>query len=62
MEDERGNSQLWGRFNNYCLEMTAIQKKLDNSRLPQGKREKLDFRFKDLERRIVPKLVHEISS
>ncbi len=54
------SSNLEKRWKNYTEESTAIKVKLSNS-LPEGKREKLEFRLKDLEVRLIPQLVEQIN-
>ena len=60
MEDGVMDSRLQSRFERYCLETEAIQVKLQNGSIPQGKREKLAYRLNDLECRLIPRLVEVI--
>lgn len=57
---EERNSPLWERYAQYCKEIESIEKRLKNSNLSQGKREKLNFRLKDLMERLIPELLVKI--
>jgi|YelNatPaOPRAMG01_1025707.scaffolds.fasta_scaffold193661_2 hypothetical protein len=48
-------------YENCCREMGAIEKKLDNGFLPQGKREKLLYRKKVLEEKVLPSLAKRLN-
>ncbi len=56
MVDSVGDSGPWVRFLNYCKETKAIREKLSNG-VPQGKREKLEYRLFDIETRLIPVLI-----
>jgi len=60
MEEGVMNSQLQGRFEQYCLETEAIKKKLQNGCTPPERRNRLAYRLNDLERRLIPGLVEAI--
>lgn len=42
------------RFSNYCVEKTAIEKKLNNPRVPEGKKERLRYRLRVLNEILIP--------
>lgn len=42
------------RFSHYCEEKDAIVRKLNNSNVPAGKKERLNFRLKLLEEKLIP--------
>lgn len=44
------------QFENYCQEITAIEKKLRRQDLPLGKRERLEARLTDIQSRLMPKV------
>lgn len=45
------------RLQNYYFEEERIQKKLRNKEISQGKREKLEFRLKDIQERLIPSTI-----
>ena len=57
---ETTNEKNWKAYENCCIELDAIKRKLDNGDLPEGKRERLLFRQKDLRERIIPKFSSRI--
>lgn len=60
MESEKRSYQLWIRFDQYCLEVDFIAEKLRNGCIPQGKREKITYRLRDLQKRLIPQVVAQI--
>lgn len=48
-------------YENCCLEIQAIERKLSNGELPEGKRNKLIYRKKILETKVLPRLSRRIS-
>ena len=48
-------------YENSCKELKAVEKKLNNGFLPQGKREKLLYRKKELEEKILPNLAKRLN-
>jgi hypothetical protein len=48
-------------YENSCKELKAVERKLNNGFLPKGKREKLLYRKKVLEEKILPKLVKRLN-
>lgn len=49
------------RLQNYFSEAGCIQKKLQKKELSQGKREKLEFRLKDILKRLIPNVIRRLS-
>jgi len=45
------------RLKNYERERECIKRKMKNIKLPEGKKEKLAFRVRDLEIRLIPETV-----
>jgi hypothetical protein len=52
-------SQLWPIYEAYCQQVESIKEKLKNN-ISEGKRGKLLFRLKDLQERLIPKLVKKM--
>ena len=44
-----------------CGEVTSVREKLGSENISQGKREKLAYRLKDLEGRIIPRQIYLIN-
>ena len=47
-------------FLSYGIEKKSIKKRLSNCRISQGKRARMECRLKDLEKRLIPKVVSRI--
>lgn len=50
------------RFSHYCQEKEAIVRKLNNSQVPAGKKERLRFRLKLLEEELIPTTISAVQS
>ncbi len=50
------------RFSHYCEEREAIKRKLNNSNVPAGKRERLGYRLNLLERQLIPNTILAVQS
>lgn len=48
-------------YENCCREIAAIETKLFDGKIPEGKREKLLYRKKILETKVLPRLVKKIN-
>jgi len=59
MEVSAANIQRSIRLANYSEEKTSIQRKLENPQVPDGKKERLGFRLRDLDNRLIPKTMGE---
>ncbi len=54
--DYEGDVRYWDRYQNYCTEISAIERKLQNGP-PDGKRERLKSRLNDVRNRLIPQLM-----
>lgn len=61
MEEISDISEINLRLDNYAREERDILRKLGNG-VPEGKREKLNYRLKDIRTRLMPATHHLISS
>jgi len=52
-------SGLAERLGAYYKEAEAIKRKLGNG-VPEGKKEKIGFRLRDIEKRLIPELISQI--
>jgi len=59
MEVYGAESGLAERLEAYYSEARAIKRKLDNG-VPEGKKEKIGFRLRDIEKRLIPGLISKI--
>ena len=55
--DNVQESRRWKRHVAYSEELAAIAKKLQNPQVPNGKKERLRQREKDIQERLIPELV-----
>jgi len=53
---------LGNRYEQYCKEVRSIERKLQHDNLPQGKKERIAFRLRDLNARLIPQLMAEMQS
>lgn len=54
--DHEGDVRCWQGYQNYCEEISAIERKLQNGP-PDGKRERLKSRLNDVKERLIPQLM-----
>lgn len=55
------NEKDFRAYENCCKELSVIERKLSNRKLPDGKREKLIYRKKILEAEVLPRLAKRIN-
>lgn len=48
-------------YENYCREIKRIMEKLGNVDIPEAKKERIQFRLRDIKTRLVPQLISRMT-